>query len=758
MAEGQLTMFGKTYNTVGSADSNLILQTRGDLKIRWGDKFIDLIKNGKINVDVDLIKKVKDKESIFKDGIYLVENEENPEVWLYVGGTLINLAGEIGTTYVSFIGTQDVDAEKRYQALINAGFYYNTMEDAEAAKLQSGLIYIVEQNQLYYVKDGELNPYVQSLTIPDPLTIGLITIDGKSATISGPLNLAVDNTTYIQFKDGGVSFNVPVTTYDTIKSNDFEHNSLGYSIYYDEDRGWSCMELDYLYVRNLIEYQDIVDITYEELYALYQKGRLIKGRQYRIIDFQNEWEIGKLYVKNVERDIRNEDNVSYTKQMVDEYYCYYWPIIITAKTSRTFEKEGYFCDNPFWVIEYDIEFRYYVDSGVGQKDRYWTQYTKGRITKLTDKYNNEANYDFKHRLFNPKGYTEPTYGDDKKAVIAEELKHKVFTFDALNNNTVDENAREDVKFSFENVHDHMDASEDPKSGIKNNKIYIKESSHETILVIGEDGDEISVEALVVYDEGVVFMGSSTTHPYNNVINDVTGKYFINTPFYNNTINGFIWDDDEVEDITIDYYFYNNTTGKIYMKDMEFTGGIAFHHNTTGNIQETSFLKSSNNNTFQNIKGCKFDAPMINNIFDEDLENVSFKCDEMKNNHITGKIDTGSDDYPIEATKVNNNVINNITKSAITCYGCDITDNHIQDIIEYGINNSTIINVTALVIRGTDGKTNPYEVEVPVTYGWYKYNYKVDAAIDDYIVHEYNFGAQTITADVKVFNSNDSPYV
>jgi hypothetical protein len=48
--------------------------------------------------------------------------------------------------------------------------------------------------------------------------------------------------------------------------------------------------------------------------------------------------------------------------------------------------------------------------------------------------------------------------------------------------------------------------------------------------------------------------------------------------------------------------------------------------------------------------------------------------------------------------------------------------------------------------------------VPVTYGWYKYNYKVDAAIDDYIVHEYNFGAQTITADVKVFNSNDSPYV
>jgi hypothetical protein len=55
MAEGITTMFGKAYDTVGSADKNLILQTRGDLKVKWGGKYIDLIKNGKINVDVDLL-------------------------------------------------------------------------------------------------------------------------------------------------------------------------------------------------------------------------------------------------------------------------------------------------------------------------------------------------------------------------------------------------------------------------------------------------------------------------------------------------------------------------------------------------------------------------------------------------------------------------------------------------------------------------------------------------------------------------------
>jgi hypothetical protein len=103
MADGITTMFGKAYDTVGSADKNLILQTRGDLKVKWGGKYIDLIKNGKINVDVDLLKKVDSKESILKDGIYLIEKDDKQEVWLYIGGTLVNIFGEVGTSYVSFL-------------------------------------------------------------------------------------------------------------------------------------------------------------------------------------------------------------------------------------------------------------------------------------------------------------------------------------------------------------------------------------------------------------------------------------------------------------------------------------------------------------------------------------------------------------------------------------------------------------------------------------------------------------------------------
>ena len=109
---GQITtMFGKAYDTVGSADRNLILQTRGDLKVKWGNKYIDLIKNGKINVDVDLLKKIDSKDSIHKDGLYLIEKEKTQEVWLSIGGSIVNLLGEVGTTYVSFLVPQDVTSD-----------------------------------------------------------------------------------------------------------------------------------------------------------------------------------------------------------------------------------------------------------------------------------------------------------------------------------------------------------------------------------------------------------------------------------------------------------------------------------------------------------------------------------------------------------------------------------------------------------------------------------------------------------------------
>ena len=69
MAEGKTSMFGKTYNTIGSTDSNFIIKTKGDLKIQWGNKFIDLIKGGKI-AENSIFKKVN-SERIFQIMVFI---------------------------------------------------------------------------------------------------------------------------------------------------------------------------------------------------------------------------------------------------------------------------------------------------------------------------------------------------------------------------------------------------------------------------------------------------------------------------------------------------------------------------------------------------------------------------------------------------------------------------------------------------------------------------------------------------------------
>ena len=188
---GQITtMFGKAYDTVGSADRNLILQTRGDLKVKWGNKYIDLIKNGKINVDVDLLKKIDNKDSIYKDGLYLVEKEKTPEVWLSIGGSIVNLLGEVGTTYVSFLAPQDVTSDQKLMALTNAGLYYETLDKAKEATIKQGIVYIIDEQQFYTVKDGEYSKYTQQVSISDPLILGQLTIRGTTGKISGANSLS----------------------------------------------------------------------------------------------------------------------------------------------------------------------------------------------------------------------------------------------------------------------------------------------------------------------------------------------------------------------------------------------------------------------------------------------------------------------------------------------------------------------------------------------------------------------------------------
>jgi len=119
--------------------------------------------------------------------------------------------------------------------------------------------------------------------------------------------------------------------------------STGYAIFHNTEDNQTYLEIDVVRIRSELVYTNIKDVRYDELKNLASLGKLVKGKKYRITDFQNEWELKELYQKH---DATGK-------------FRYYWPVILTAETKRTFQKEGYFCDNEKWVIEYDINFNYY---------------------------------------------------------------------------------------------------------------------------------------------------------------------------------------------------------------------------------------------------------------------------------------------------------------------------------------------------------------------------------------------------------------
>lgn len=162
----KIQLFGRSYNQYGDSDTDVIIKTKGQVKIQWGSKFIDLIKDGKIAVDSSFIFKVQDVSKIgVKDGIYVVGGES---VYLKVGDSTINLIGEIGDTFVSFMEGQETTSEAKYNAMVNIGFIYKSLDEVGNTSLQNGVIYIESEQKLYLVKDGILSEF--KVTIPNPFT------------------------------------------------------------------------------------------------------------------------------------------------------------------------------------------------------------------------------------------------------------------------------------------------------------------------------------------------------------------------------------------------------------------------------------------------------------------------------------------------------------------------------------------------------------------------------------------------------------
>lgn len=266
MGEGKTNMFGKTYNTIGSTDSNFLIKTKGDLKVQWGGKFIDIIKNGKLaSAGADILKVATSSDEISSNGIYLVPTEEGNEVWISIDGTKVNLAGEVGTTYVSFLAEQkEVTADQKYTALTNAGFYYETLEQAKASGIKAGIVFIPSEQKLYVIKDGQFSDYylVQSSinnttsekdNTFDEILIGDLRIYNDSGysrfNTSTKLMFSINNEQYMTIEDEIIQIHKTIQVEDNvIIQSKGSNQNRGFRLY--NTSNGSVLEVDSVIWRN----------------------------------------------------------------------------------------------------------------------------------------------------------------------------------------------------------------------------------------------------------------------------------------------------------------------------------------------------------------------------------------------------------------------------------------------------------------------------------------------------------------------------
>ena len=143
--------FGRTYETVGNVSGDLLLKTRGGIKVQIGSSFIDLVKNGKINVDIDIIKEASSKDNIIDNGLYLVKDV----LYVKYQDTVLPLNSSTGENQVSYLPQLNITQEQKIQAQKNIGIYYDTLEEAQQ-NVNNGYFYIKERG-IYVINNQTLD-------------------------------------------------------------------------------------------------------------------------------------------------------------------------------------------------------------------------------------------------------------------------------------------------------------------------------------------------------------------------------------------------------------------------------------------------------------------------------------------------------------------------------------------------------------------------------------------------------------------------
>lgn len=602
-------LFGRTYSTVGNSDSDFIIKTRGQVKVQWGKKFIDIIKDGKLNVDVTLIKEVSSIDSITSDGIYMLEGSNT--VVVRINGVTVSLVSDNSDNYVSFIRPQLTTDEQKKQAQRNIGLRYSTIQEAITDSAYNGILFIDSDKKLYIAEDGVYteylsdisNPYNKQILIKKTIKregegIGALVVSGNgednslvigsqlqglqvykednNAVVKGVgtmIEIYSDDSHLIELASTGVTFKTRTAIEDTLVGDMIQSTNSssisGYRLYYDEYSKESTLEVDNLITRNSVSY---VDITYSDLYDLCQSGKLKVSQLYRISDFQNEWALtseddivlNDKYQMDDNGEIIYDDNgqpiVETPKNVI--------PIVVFANTSSSVIGR-YLADDIRLLIDYDISFNQNINGLTA----------KGRITKLTDEKGNSCNYDFKHLKFK---ITED--GVDKWIYTFRNGEEDLSLTDTCRNNVLTVNNYE-IKSETVTVRDNgnivtlQGTLSDNNFGTINsnfnfsgtaNKLNVSGTLENVTFKEDSTIDEVAIRSLT----NVTFNESFSRTTFHSDINDVD---------FDTTVYALLYDNEKVKDV----YYNNNTVSVICIPDMSTAtsgipaGTIVMYNGTSG---------------------------------------------------------------------------------------------------------------------------------------------------------------------------------
>ena len=237
--------FGRTYETVGNVSGDLLLKTRGGVKVQIGSSFIDLIKNGKINADIDIIKEASSKDNIIDNGLYIVKDV----LYVKYQDTVLPLSNSTIENQVSYLPQLNITQEQKIQAQKNIGIYYDTLEEAQQ-NVNNGYFYIKERG--IYVINNQTLDQVLTLNYLNSNELNLSSAQfnnlhvGKAFLQENQLSLDSDFELLLRSQKLLNISNSAFTIYNNLLSSSIKDINGIFQLYVDSTSGESYLKVDHI--------------------------------------------------------------------------------------------------------------------------------------------------------------------------------------------------------------------------------------------------------------------------------------------------------------------------------------------------------------------------------------------------------------------------------------------------------------------------------------------------------------------------------